>query len=116
VRLVKASPGKGKANNPVMLQVRINNASGASQADGPPLSDLEMSFAGRSFPTLGRKMLRPDLAPLSLQKVAADDSVLGPFSRQRNAPRHAAGQERRPRPLPATVRLDASRRHGVVHS
>ena len=86
VRLVKASPGKGRADNPRLLRVRINNASGASQADGPPLSDLEMSFAGRSFPMLGRKLLRADLAPLGQQRIALDDSVLGPFSRQRTTP------------------------------
>ena len=85
-RLVKASPVKGKADNPVLLKVRINNASGASQADGPPLSDLEMSYAGRTFPLLGRKLFRPDLAPLALQRVAGDDSVLGPFSRQNATP------------------------------
>lgn len=55
--------------------VRMQNASLASQATGPILSSVEMSWAGRDWATLGRKML--SLPPLARQKVAADDSVLG---------------------------------------
>ena len=55
--------------------VAINNASLASQAAGPPLNTLEMSYDGRSWPLLGRKLLA--LAPLAGQRVAAEDSVLG---------------------------------------
>jgi cytochrome c peroxidase len=57
------------------IRVDIFPASLASQAVGPPLSGAEMSCAGRSFPELGRKMLR--LKPLGLQMVDATDSVLG---------------------------------------
>jgi cytochrome c peroxidase len=57
-------------------QVAIPNASLASQAVGPPLNDVEMSFAGRSFPELGRKMLTLP-RPLNLQLVDPLDSVLG---------------------------------------
>ena len=56
--------------------VSVNNASLASQAVGPPLNSAEMSYNGRSWPLLGRKMLA--LAPLSGQLVAPDDSVWGP--------------------------------------
>ncbi|RJR34728.1 MAG: cytochrome C peroxidase [Deltaproteobacteria bacterium] len=56
---------------------RIPDASLASQAVGPPLSDFEMSFAGRTFPDLGNKMLQAALQPLAGQPVAADDSVFG---------------------------------------
>jgi cytochrome c peroxidase len=59
------------------VQVAIENSSLASQAVGPPLSEFEMSCAGRTFPDLGRKMLQ--LRPLALQRVSEDDSVLGPF-------------------------------------
>lgn len=59
------------------VRILIDNASLASQAVGPPLSDFEMSAAGRSFPDLGRKML--SLRPLALQRVHPEDSVLGPF-------------------------------------
>lgn len=67
-----------RASKPLDLkQVAINldNASLASQAVGPPLSDFEMSAMGRTFPDLGRKML--NRRPLALQRVHKDDSVLG---------------------------------------
>lgn len=59
--------------------VAIEMASLASQATGPPLDDVEMSFRGRTFWQLGRKML--SLAPLGQQSVHPNDSVLGPLSR-----------------------------------
>ncbi len=58
--------------------IRIGTASLASQAVGPPLNTTEMSAAGRTFPDLGRKLLR--LKPLGLQAVSAGDSVLGPIA------------------------------------
>ncbi|MBI2686915.1 MAG: hypothetical protein HYX27_11420 [Acidobacteria bacterium] len=58
--------------------VQLNNASLASQAVGPILDPLEMSYAGRTWPKLGKKMLR--LQALALQRVAPDDSVLGPMA------------------------------------
>jgi cytochrome c peroxidase len=79
-------PGEGLA----FEFIAMDNASLASQALAPPLSASEMSFAGRSFPEIGLKLLRPSprsgvpLAPLGLQKVHRQDSVLGPLS---NAPR-----------------------------
>jgi cytochrome c peroxidase len=59
-------------------QVRLDLSSLASQAVGPPLNDVEMSFDGRGWLGLGRKMLT--LTPLARQTVAADDSVLGSFA------------------------------------
>jgi len=53
--------------------VRIDRSSLASQAVGPPLNGVEMSFDGRQWPDLGRKMIA--LAPLGRQRVAFDDSV-----------------------------------------
>jgi cytochrome c peroxidase len=61
------------------VQVRIPDASLASQAVGPPLSDFEMSHRGRTFPELGRKML--SLRPLAKQRVHPQDSVLGELTR-----------------------------------
>jgi cytochrome c peroxidase len=58
--------------------VLIKNASLASQAVGPPLNPVEMSAAGRTFPDLGRKLLRRK--PLGLQQVSHTDSVLGPLA------------------------------------
>lgn len=58
--------------------IQIDNSSLASQAVGPPLSDLEMSFTGRPFPLIGRKLF--GLTPLGQQEVDATDSVLGSLS------------------------------------
>jgi cytochrome c peroxidase len=58
--------------------VRLDGSSLASQAVGPPLNDVEMSFDGREWLRLGRKMLT--LTPLGRQDVAADDGVLGRFA------------------------------------
>ncbi len=55
--------------------VRIENASLASQAAGPALNSVEMSWAGRTWPDLGRKLL--NLPPLARQKVSPTDSILG---------------------------------------
>src|SRR5262249_8681464 len=57
--------------------VRLDGSSLASQADGPPLNNVEMSYDGRVWAYLGRKMLT--LTPLARQTVAADDSVLAPY-------------------------------------
>ena len=58
--------------------ILLNNAALASQAVGPPLNSVEMSWNNRQFKDLGRKML--GLRPLALQKVHGQDSVLGPFA------------------------------------
>ena len=55
--------------------ISLPNASLASQAVGPVLSEFEMSCAGRTFNDLGRKLLA--LQPLALQDVDPADSVLG---------------------------------------
>ena len=60
------------------VSVRIPFSSLASQAVGPPVSDFEMSFIGRDFPSIGRKML--SLRPLAKQLVHPQDSVLGALS------------------------------------
>ncbi|MBI4286151.1 MAG: hypothetical protein HY670_09715 [Chloroflexi bacterium] len=60
------------------VQVSIPNSSLASQAVGPPLSDLEMSYVGRTFPDIGRKMLVAK--PLAFQNVHSNDGVLGQFA------------------------------------
>lgn len=74
------------------VQVRLINSSLASQAVGPPLSAVEESGTGRTFPDVGQKFqgsfktkkapkdtsvkLRA-LVPLGKQLVTQDDSVLG---------------------------------------
>lgn len=64
----------------------LTNASLASQAVGPPLSPFEMSFTApghpeRNFFQIGRKMLKRK--PLQGQAVAADDSLLAGFDRNK---------------------------------
>src|SRR6267143_6188237 len=62
------------------VQIRLENSSLASQAVGPPGNDVEMSFSGRTFPDIGRKLL--SLRPLGKQLVHGSDSVLGSAARR----------------------------------
>ncbi|SJM90459.1 cytochrome-c peroxidase [Crenothrix polyspora] len=62
----------GKARKQTL---RLANASLASQAVAPVLSNTEMSCAQRSFPDVGRKLL--SYRPLATQEIHAEDSVLG---------------------------------------
>jgi cytochrome c peroxidase len=55
--------------------LRLENASLASQAMAPALSDIEMSCQQRAFPDIGRKLLTR--RALETQTVHPDDSVLG---------------------------------------
>ena len=68
--------GSTAFNSPMRLDLRqplIENASLASQAVGPPLSDFEMSCKGKTFKDLGRKLIRE--TALSTQVVDPLDSV-----------------------------------------
>jgi cytochrome c peroxidase len=69
-------------NGTIEVTLRLSNSSLASQAVGPPGSDVEMSATGRPFVKMGKKMLT--LTPLGLQQVAFDDSVLGSLSARPN--------------------------------
>lgn len=73
---IYAKAGSGSA---MKQRIAIYNASLASQAVGPALSDLEMSCAGKAFPELGKKMLTRK--PLANQRVDSTDSVLGPYAK-----------------------------------
>jgi cytochrome c peroxidase len=64
----------GKAQKQTL---RLENASLASQAVAPVLSDTEMSCTQRGFPDVGRKLLPH--RPLATQEIHAEDSVLGKF-------------------------------------
>lgn len=59
--------------------ISLDSASLASQAVGPALDHLEMSYEGRSWPKLGKKLL--SLRPLGHQRVSPSDSVLGSIAR-----------------------------------
>src|SRR5262245_18266864 len=58
--------------------VRIDNASLASQAVGPTLSDREMGSLGRTFKEVGKRLA--SAKPLRQQAVSPADSVLGPYA------------------------------------
>jgi cytochrome c peroxidase len=73
-RLVVAD-GHGKGS---LTYLTLEDGSLASQALGPPTNAVEMSCNGRTFADVGRKLL--STPPLSLQKVALGDSVLGPLA------------------------------------
>ncbi|HEY5915012.1 MAG TPA: hypothetical protein VJA21_30840 [Verrucomicrobiae bacterium] len=62
----------------------IKFASIASLATGPGLSEFEMSFQGRNWQKVGKKLLQANVVPLANQLVDPTDSVLGPFSGQRS--------------------------------
>lgn len=66
------------------VEVRIDNASLASQAVGPPSSIFEMSADGRTLMDIGKRVFAGK--PLALQRVAPDDSVLGPFANSQPHP------------------------------
>jgi cytochrome c peroxidase len=58
--------------------IRLRNASMASQAMAPPVHPVEMSWKGRTWPKIGKKML--SLPPLNKQVVHPQDGVLGLLS------------------------------------
>ncbi len=60
-----------------LMPFELDHASLASQAVGPPLSNLEMSCDNRTFADVGNKMLNKVRRPLSSQRVHADDSLFG---------------------------------------
>ena len=60
-----------------LVEFAIRDASLASQAVGPPLSELEMTCTGRTFEEIGRKILSAGRRPLQYQKIHAYDSLLG---------------------------------------
>jgi hypothetical protein len=60
----------------------IRFASLASLATGPALSEFEMSFEGRNWAKIAKKLLQPGVVPLANQLVDPADSVLGPWSNQ----------------------------------
>ena len=70
--------------------VRINNASLASVAVGPPRNDSLMSFRNRPFHDIARKLL--GLRPLGLQLVHPSDDVFRGLSRARRSGRFVVGE------------------------
>jgi cytochrome c peroxidase len=67
---------------PALVKIALVNASLASQATVPVLSDMEMAAPGRSLIDVGEELL--GRRPLAKQKVHRTDSVLGKLSRYPN--------------------------------
>lgn len=66
----------GSSVNQVTVAIPLSSL--ASQAVGPPMDHNEMSFDGRTFRKLGKKLLK--LKPLAKQLVSPSDSKLGTIS------------------------------------
>jgi len=64
----------------------VRFASLASLTTGPGLSENEMSFFGRNWAKIGKKLLQDGVTPLANQLVSPSDSVLGPYSNNRSGP------------------------------
>jgi cytochrome c peroxidase len=81
-RLLKRTDGGADTHGATVepVSVAIEFSSLASQAVGPPVSAFEMSFEGRSWPHIGKKLLKRD-APLAGQHIHPEDSLLGALSR-----------------------------------
>ena len=63
--------------NALATRIALENSSLASQAMIPPVNDGEMSCSGRTWPDIGRRLLKAK--PLSRQSVAATDGVLASY-------------------------------------
>jgi cytochrome c peroxidase len=69
----------GSGDSPALVRVELVNASLASQAVVPVLSEMEMSEPNRTMWDVAAQVI--NRRPLAKQKVHRDDSVLGPLSR-----------------------------------
>jgi cytochrome c peroxidase len=69
--------------------LKLENASLASQAVGPPISQLEMSCEDRTFADIARKLMILGNRPLEFQKIHPYDSILGPYAHPSGRGLHA---------------------------
>ena len=67
-----------RGNPPVAQAIALENGALASQAVSVPVSANEMSCAGRTWPQVGRRLLKA--TPLAGQAVASTDSVLAAYA------------------------------------
>lgn len=73
----------GAVNGPLTATRQIIRfVSLASLSTGPVLSKFEMSFEGRNWAKVGKKLLQVGVVPLANQLVSTSDSVLGRYSNQ----------------------------------
>lgn len=71
---------QGAGLTPTRQVIRFTSL--ASLATGPGLSEFEMSYLGRNWSKIGKKLLQAGVTPLANQLVSPTDSVLGPYSNQ----------------------------------
>ena len=76
-RLIIKDPKTGKLS---LTYLTIEDASLASQAVTPVISQIEMSCDGRTFADVGKKLL--ETLPLAHQQVDPNDSVLGAIDKR----------------------------------
>ncbi len=79
-KAVLGADGAAKSYTPVSMA--IVNASLGSQAVGPIVNEVEMSYKGRTFHDIAARLLTAQ--PLAQQEVHIDDGVLGPYANQGN--------------------------------
>lgn len=79
-KIVLGPDGRPKYGKPVQVHIAITKAALASQAVGPVVNDVEMSYVGRTFPNLACKLL--DSRVLAVQEIKDDDSVLGRWKKE----------------------------------
>lgn len=79
----------GTGNTLTNTIIRLPYCSVASQAVGPPLSSVEMSFTRRTWPDVGRRLL--NLRPLAKQMVHPSDSRLGTLAMARRSGNNLIG-------------------------
>jgi cytochrome c peroxidase len=75
--VLHVSPRPG--DKPKPIRIALAHASLASQAVGPAVNDVEMSYAGRTFHDLGKKLLGAEV--LGDQAIADTDSQLGVYKK-----------------------------------
>jgi cytochrome c peroxidase len=95
---------QGAGNDLVATRQLIKFTSIASLAKGPALSKFEMSFDGRNWTKIGKKLLQMGVTPLANQLVDPTDSLLGPYSNQNgSACASLQASDRSPEGGPATA-------------
>lgn len=74
-------------NNGALVPTRqlIKFSSLGALGKGPALSKFEMSFDGRNWAKIGKKLLQTGVTPLANQLVDPADSILGRYSNQNGA-------------------------------
>jgi cytochrome c peroxidase len=71
---------QGSGLTPTRQMIKFSSL--ASLATGPALSEFEMSFVGRNWAKIAKKLLQSGVTPLANQLVDPTDGILGRYSNQ----------------------------------